>query len=81
MCRYASALAFWMLNFDSFAHQRPVYAVDLLGFGRSSRPTFSNTPQEIEAQYVTFLEEWRKIMKLEKMILLGIKLPIFLYPY
>jgi pimeloyl-ACP methyl ester carboxylesterase len=34
---YASALAFWMLNYDSFAAERAVYAVDLLGFGKSSR--------------------------------------------
>ncbi|KAG5678629.1 hypothetical protein PVAND_008285 [Polypedilum vanderplanki] len=68
---YVSSLAFWMLNFDSFATDRPVYAVDLLGFGRSSRPNFSNDPIEIEEQYVMFLEKWREIMKLEKMILLG----------
>lgn len=68
---YASALAFWMLNLDTFAAERPVYAVDLLGFGKSSRPTFSNEPQEIEEQYVAFLEDWRKAMKLEKMILLA----------
>jgi pimeloyl-ACP methyl ester carboxylesterase len=34
---YVSALAFWMLNYDSFAAERAVYAVDLLGFGKSSR--------------------------------------------
>lgn len=68
---YASALAFWMLNLDSFAHERPVYAIDLLGFGKSSRPNFSTDPDEIENQYVTSLEEWRKVMKIEKMILLG----------
>ena len=60
-----------MLNLDTFAAERPVYAVDLLGFGKSSRPSFSENPQEIEDQYVTFLEEWRKVMKLDKMILLG----------
>ncbi|XP_070494397.1 (Lyso)-N-acylphosphatidylethanolamine lipase-like [Chironomus tepperi] len=68
---YASALAFWMLNLDTFAAERPIYAVDLLGFGKSSRPSFSETPQEIEDQYVAFLEEWRKVMKLDKMILLA----------
>jgi pimeloyl-ACP methyl ester carboxylesterase len=68
---YVSALAFWMLNFDSFASERPVYAIDLLGFGKSSRPTFSSDPFEIESQFVTFLEKWREAMHLEKMILLG----------
>lgn len=68
---YVSALAFWMLNFDSFAAERPVYAVDLLGFGKSSRPNFSKNPDVIEEQYVMFLEKWREIMRLDKMILLG----------
>lgn len=68
---YISALAFWMLNLDSFAAERPVYAVDLLGFGKSSRPNFSQNPFEIEQQYVMFLEKWRETMQIEKMILLG----------
>jgi pimeloyl-ACP methyl ester carboxylesterase len=45
--------------------------VDLLGFGRSSRPSFSENPREIEEQYVMFLEKWRETMKIDKMILLG----------
>jgi abhydrolase domain-containing protein 4 len=68
---YVSALAFWMLNFDEFAAHRPVYAIDLLGFGRSSRPIFSKDPLEIEEQYVEFLERWREQMNIPKMILLG----------
>lgn len=47
---YVSALAFWMLNLDEFAAHRPVYAIDLLGFGKSSRPSFSHDPREIEEQ-------------------------------
>ena len=68
---YVSALAFWMLNLDDFSAHRPVYAIDLLGFGRSSRPRFSSDPQEIEDQYVMFLERWRESMNIPKMILLG----------
>lgn len=68
---YVSALAFWMLNFDELAANHPVYAIDLLGFGKSSRPNFSNDPQEIEQQYVMFLEKWRESMNIPKMILLG----------
>lgn len=68
---YVSALAFWMLNLDEFSAHRPVYAIDLLGFGKSSRPKFSNDPQEIEEQYVMFLEKWREAMNIPKMILLG----------
>jgi pimeloyl-ACP methyl ester carboxylesterase len=68
---YVSALAFWMLNLDEFAAHRPVYAIDLLGFGKSSRPKFSDHPLEIEQQYVDFLEKWRQQMNIPKMILLG----------
>jgi pimeloyl-ACP methyl ester carboxylesterase len=68
---YVSALAFWMLNLDEFAAHRPVYAIDLLGFGKSSRPCFSTIPSEIEEQYVMFLERWRESMNIPKMILLG----------
>lgn len=68
---YISALAFWMLNLDEFAAHRPVYAIDLLGFGRSSRPNFSTCAHEIEEQFVMFLERWRESMNIPKMILLG----------
>lgn len=68
---YVSALAFWMLNFDELSANRPVFAIDLLGFGRSSRPNFSADPEKIEEQYVMFLEAWREKMGIPKMILLG----------
>lgn len=68
---YVSALAFWMLNFDEIAAHRPVYAIDLLGFGRSTRPEFAQSPLEIEEQYIQFLERWREQMNIPKMILLG----------
>lgn len=68
---YGSALAFWMFNLDEFAADRPVYAIDLLGFGKSSRPKFSNVSHEIQDQYVMFLEKWRESMNIPKMILLG----------
>lgn len=68
---YGSALGFWMFNLDDFAADRPVFAIDLLGFGKSSRPNFSEVPQEIQEQYVMFLEKWRELMNIPKMILLG----------
>lgn len=60
-----------MLNLDELSAHRPVYAIDLLGFGKSSRPNFANDPQTIEEQYVMFLEKWREMMNIPKMILLG----------
>ncbi|XP_044747235.1 (Lyso)-N-acylphosphatidylethanolamine lipase isoform X1 [Coccinella septempunctata] len=73
-----AGVALWCLNLDAFASTRPVYAFDLLGFGRSSRPTFSTDSLEAERQLVDSLEEWRKEMKLEEFIFLGHSLGGFL---
>ncbi|XP_075216908.1 pummelig isoform X2 [Lycorma delicatula] len=66
-----SGVALWCLNLDALAAERPVYAIDLLGFGRSSRPVFSSDPLEAEKQLVKAVEEWRKEMQIKKFILLG----------
>ncbi|XP_032520043.2 LOW QUALITY PROTEIN: 1-acylglycerol-3-phosphate O-acyltransferase ABHD5 [Danaus plexippus] len=67
----ASGLALWCPNLDALAATRPVYAMDLLGFGRSSRPKFSSDAEKVEAQWVESVEEWRREVKLEQFILLG----------
>ncbi|KAJ3648982.1 hypothetical protein Zmor_020746 [Zophobas morio] len=66
-----AGVALWCLNLDAFAASRPVYAFDLLGFGRSTRPQFSNDATEAEQQMVKSIEEWRREMKLESFVLLG----------
>lgn len=66
-----AGVALWCLNLDALASQRPVYAIDLLGFGRSSRPVFSNEGEKAEDQLVHSVEEWRREMKLENFVLLG----------
>ncbi|KAE8739444.1 hypothetical protein FOCC_FOCC015066 [Frankliniella occidentalis] len=66
-----AGVALWVLNLDYLACHRPVYAIDLLGFGRSSRPSFSSDAVQAEEQLVKSVEEWRKEMKLEKMVVLG----------
>ncbi|XP_076478426.1 pummelig isoform X4 [Bombus vancouverensis nearcticus] len=66
-----AGVALWCLNLDALASQRPVYAIDILGFGRSSRPVFSNEAQVAESQLVRSIEEWRREMQLEKFVLLG----------
>ncbi|KAK9892125.1 hypothetical protein WA026_018326 [Henosepilachna vigintioctopunctata] len=68
---FAAGIGFWCRNLDRLAKDRPVYAFDLLGFGRSSRPTFSDDGTEAEKQMVDGIEAWRAEMKLEKFYLLG----------
>lgn len=66
-----AGVGLWVLNLDSLAKHRPVYAIDILGFGRSSRPNFSSDAMTAEKQLVKSVEEWRREMNLEEMILLG----------
>ncbi|KAH1007999.1 hypothetical protein HUJ04_005158 [Dendroctonus ponderosae] len=68
---FAAGIGFWCKNFDEIARDRSVYAIDLLGFGRSSRPVFSKNHETSEQQWVSTIEEWRKKVNLEKFILLG----------
>ncbi|XP_066581752.1 (Lyso)-N-acylphosphatidylethanolamine lipase isoform X2 [Prorops nasuta] len=73
-----AGVALWVLNLDALSSQRPVYAIDLLGFGRSSRPTFSHEAEKAEEQLVSSVEEWRREMKLEKFVLLGHSMGAFI---
>jgi len=66
-----AGVAFWVLNLDSLAEHRPVYAFDILGFGRSSRPAFTQDALIAEKQLVKSIEEWRREMNIQEMILLG----------
>lgn len=69
---FGAGVGLWVKNLPVYAKEgRPVYALDLLGFGRSSRPVFSSDAQEVEEQFVQSLEDWRKAVGLEYMILLG----------
>jgi pimeloyl-ACP methyl ester carboxylesterase len=75
---YCGGVALWAHNFDSLSKSHPLYAFDLIGFGRSSRPSFSQDPIVAEMQFVESIEDWRKQMNIDKMILLGHSLGGFL---
>lgn len=47
---FAAGIAFWVMNLEEISVHRPLYAIDLLGFGRSSRSSFSKDAHEIEQQ-------------------------------
>lgn len=68
---FGGGVGMWAHNLDALSEQRPVYAVDLLGFGQSSRPCFPVDAAEAEAQFVEAIEQWRAQLGLESMILLG----------
>uniref|UniRef100_A0A3Q3GQT7 1-acylglycerol-3-phosphate O-acyltransferase ABHD5 n=1 Tax=Labrus bergylta TaxID=56723 RepID=A0A3Q3GQT7_9LABR len=68
---FGGGVALWAQNLDSLSSSGPVYALDLLGFGRSSRPQFSTDPEGAEEQFLTAMEEWREKVGLEEMVLLG----------
>ncbi|XP_029445241.1 1-acylglycerol-3-phosphate O-acyltransferase ABHD5 isoform X2 [Rhinatrema bivittatum] len=75
---FGGGVGLWALNFEELCQDRTVYAFDLLGFGRSSRPQFHSDAEKAEIQFVESIEEWRVKMGLEKMILLGHNLGGFL---
>ncbi|XP_029938022.1 1-acylglycerol-3-phosphate O-acyltransferase ABHD5-like [Salarias fasciatus] len=68
---FGGGVGLWAQNLDRLSGGRTVYALDLLGFGRSSRPHFSTSAEGAEEQFVAALEEWREKVGLEAMVLLG----------
>ncbi|ESO87802.1 hypothetical protein LOTGIDRAFT_219704 [Lottia gigantea] len=75
---FGGGVGLWIHNLDSLSEKRTVYAFDLLGFGRSSRPVFSHDPELAENEFIDAIEEWRKSLNLEKFILIGHSLGAFL---
>ena len=77
---YGAGLGFFYKNFEGLS-RRPnwkLYALDMLGMGRSSRPSFKihakereDKIKEAESWFVDALEEWRIKRGIDKMTLLG----------
>ena len=68
---FGGGVGLWIRNLEALSRSRPVYAFDLLGFGRSSRPPFPSDAAKAEEQFVDSIEQWRQSVGLENMILLG----------
>ena len=77
---YGAGLAFFYKNFDHLSRVPGwrIWALDLLGYGRSTRPPFtikSKDPEgkidEAENWFIDALEEWRKERGIEQFTLLG----------
>uniref|UniRef100_A0A8C2VVF4 (Lyso)-N-acylphosphatidylethanolamine lipase n=1 Tax=Chinchilla lanigera TaxID=34839 RepID=A0A8C2VVF4_CHILA len=75
---FGGGVGLWILNMDSLSSRRTLHTFDLLGFGRSSRPTFPRDPEGAEDEFVTSIETWRETMGIPSMILLGHSLGGFL---
>lgn len=70
---YANGLAFWYRTLPHFTRDDKyhVHAIDMLGFGRSSRPAWQFTQDEhLEAReyLVHSIEEWRQQMDIAEQI-------------
>jgi cardiolipin-specific phospholipase len=77
---YGAGLGFYYRNFEPISRAQgwKVYALDLLGMGRSSRPAFKvhakdkeGRIKEAENWFIDALEEWRIKRGLERFTLLG----------
>ena len=68
---FGGGSALWLQNFKHLSKSRPVYAIDLLGFARSSRSSFSKDPIVAEMQFIESIENWRKELDIKEMLLIG----------
>ena len=68
---FISGVCWWAENLDALSERHTVYAFDLPGFGRSSRPEFPTDADKVEEKFVQYIEEWRQVVGLEKFFLLG----------
>lgn len=70
---FGSGIGHWILNLDGLCEglpDRKVYAFDLLGFARSSRPKF-DLEGDVESQFIESIEKWRIAQNIDRFILLG----------
>ncbi|KAF1811555.1 alpha/beta hydrolase [Eremomyces bilateralis CBS 781.70] len=77
---YGAGLGFFYKNFEALSRAPGwrLYALDMLGMGRSSRPPFrihakdkEDKIREAESWFIDALEEWRIQKKIDKFTLLG----------
>jgi len=69
---FGGGVGIWVPNLDALAQHYTIYALDILGFGRSSRPTFSGVNAEAsEAWFLEGLELWVGVMKIHPFVILG----------
>ena len=75
---FGCGLGAYYRNFDALHSERRLLAMDVLGFGRSSRVNFTPDADKAEGEFVDSIERWRQSLGLEKFILLGHSFGAFL---
>ena len=65
-------------NLDHLHSDRKLLAIDLPGFGRSTRVSFPSDAVLAEEQFINSIEAWRRIVGVERFILLGHSLGAYL---
>lgn len=69
---FGAGIGFWCGNLDALSRKYTVYAVDMPGFGRSSRPSITfKTTEQAENYFTDSLEDWRQQLGIQKFVLLG----------
>lgn len=69
---FGGGVGIWSKNLKELDTRYDVYAIDILGFGRSTRPKFTGqTPESVQPWWVDSIEKWRVHMGLERMSILG----------
>lgn len=64
--------ALWSMNLDALSREYEIIAIDLLGFGRSTRMTYTGrTADDAIAYWIDSLEHWRQYLGIESMVLVG----------
>ncbi len=65
-----AGVGYFVKNFDDLMKGRPVYAADVLGFGRSSPPSFDGfSDADVHLFYVRYLEDGVDQMGMDRVIL------------
>ena len=76
---FGGGVGIWVKNLDALSRNRTVYAFDLLGFGRSSRPNFPPRDADaVEKRFVASIDAWRRELGIERFTLLGHSLGAYL---
>jgi len=76
---FGGGVGLWVSNLDELSKNYTGYAIDLMGFGRSSRNVSTGlTEIDAEKYFLDGLEQWRSSMGLTKFTLLGHSLGAFL---